>query len=107
MKRPIDYRDPRLVVALLGALYDSTDPVPELELVEIFSSSSWSTATIRRTLGELVALGAATRSTGPPNKRHPARYRMTPLGRAWSDRRLEPYVGSSDDDEEPEHPATR
>lgn len=105
MKRPLDYRDPRLVIALVGALHAAEEPALEEDLVATFSSSSsssspWSPATVKRTLGELVTFGAARRSTGPPNRRHPAAYTITPLGRAWADRRLEPYVGPSNDEED-------
>lgn len=106
MKRPIDYRDPKLLVALLGALYEADDPIPEADLLDAYSRGRWSTNTIRRALRELADFGALRRTggravAGPPT---PVAYRMTALGRAWADRRLEPYVGPSTDDEEPEHP---
>ena len=93
MKRPIDYRDARLVISLIGALYEAEAPIPEAELMATFATE-WSTDTVRRTLRELYDFGALRRVTP---LRLPAGYRMTPLGRAWADRTLERYVGTPEE----------
>lgn len=97
MKRSIDYRDARLVIALVDALYDQDAPVSEAEIVAFFSNDRWTANTVKRTLRELADFGAARRLTP---LRKPTAYRLTLLGRAWADRRLEPYVGADHDDEE-------
>lgn len=95
-KRPIDYRDARLVVALVGALYEAEAPIPEAELMATFGAGRWTPDTVRRTLRELYDFGALRRVTP---LRLPAGYRMTPLGRAWADGRLERYVVEREDDD--------
>lgn len=95
-KRPIDYRDARLVRALIDGLYDADAPFPEAELVSGFATE-WTPDTVRRTLRELADFGALRRLT--PVKK-PVAYRMTLLGRAWADGRLERYVGATEDEAE-------
>lgn len=97
MKRPIDYRDARLVVALVGTLYEAEAPVPEAELVSAFGAGPWTGDTVKRTLRDLVDFGAVRRLTP---LRKPVAYRMTLLGRAWADRRLERYVVATEEDDE-------
>jgi hypothetical protein len=98
-KRPIDYRDARLVVALVDALTDQDAPVPEAEIVAFFSGDRWTADTVKRTLRELADFGAARRLTP---LRQPVAYRLTLLGRAWADRRVEPFVGPDEEDARPE-----
>jgi hypothetical protein len=97
VKRPIDYRDARLVIALVGALDDAEGPVEEADLLTAHGGKQWGPPTVRRTLLELVDFGAVRRLAP---LRAPVAYRLTPLGRAWADRRLEPYVGPERDDDE-------
>lgn len=105
-RRQIDRRNRRLVIALLGPLYEleNRDTIEERELVATFAGSEWTEKTIKRTIGELVDFGAVRRLvyTGGPRygRRQPARLRLTDLGRAWSDRRLEPYIGGTDDEDD-------
>jgi hypothetical protein len=104
-KRPIDYRDPRLVIALIGTLYEATEAIPERELVDTFAGERWKTATVKRTVRELVDFGAIRRIQPRPGRQRidPIRVRLSTLGRAWTDRRLERYVGDRrDDDLEPD-----
>lgn len=99
MKRTIDYRPPNLVTALLGLVLDDDDPgfsIPERELLELLSAGEWKPDTVKRTLRELVDFGALRRLT--PLREDP-RIRLSTLGRAWVDRRLEPYVRGHDDDQ--------
>lgn len=105
-KRPIDYRPPDLVTAILNLALDDDDPahsVPEREILELLSSGDWKPDTIKRTVRELVDFGALRRLT--PLREDP-RVRLSTLGRAWVDRRLEPYVKNveelSDEDLDPE-----
>lgn len=104
-KRPIDYRDPRLVIALLGVLAEAEEDLDPKELEEIFASDLWKTTTVARTIGDLVNIGAVRRvkpmRAGPRTR---AKLRMTELGRAWLERRVEPFVG--DPPEPVEEPST-
>lgn len=104
-KRPIDYRDHRLVIAVLGVLYEADEDVDPFDLKMMFAGDQWKPDTVERTIGDLVNMGALRRMT--PSRGNPrARklLRMTELGRAWVDRRLEPYVPHrADDDEAPIH----
>lgn len=88
MKRPIDYRPHRLVFAIASALYEADGNVPARELERSFPAHP--TATVKNTIADLVNFGAVRRVT--PLRGDPA-YRLTPLGRAWLDRELEPLVG--------------
>ena len=94
VKRSIDYRDARLVIAVVGTLYEAEDPITETELVSTFGAGRWTHDTVRRTLRELVDLGAVRRLTP---LRKPVAYRLTLLGRAWADARVEPYVVERED----------
>lgn len=99
-KRPIDFRPPDLVTAILGFVLDDEDPtfsVPERELLEFLDTGAWKSTTIRRTLRELVDFGALRRLT-PLRKE--ARIRLSALGRAWVDQRVEPWVRPLDDDDQ-------
>lgn len=104
-RRPLDRRDHRLVIALLGPLFEleGRDTIEERDLVAAFAGTKWNPATVKRTIGELVDFGAVRKLTHTPGARGgriaPARLRLTDLGRAWSDGRLEPYVGPVDDEE--------
>ena len=104
-KRPIDFRDHRLVIGLLGALYDAEHDLDPKDLEAQFAGDLWKPDTVSRTIGDLVELGAIRRikpRTGGPRAR--SALRMTGLGRAWIDRRLEPFVPNDeldDDDEDP------
>lgn len=95
-RRAIDYRDARLVRSLVDALFVADGPFPEAVLVAGFATE-WTPETVKRTLRDLVDFGALRRLT--PLRQPPA-YRMTPLGRAWADRRVEPYVGARGDEDD-------
>lgn len=97
-KRPIDYRDHRLVIALLGVLYEAQEDLTYRELETLFADTPWNPTTITKTVTDLVAFGAV-RSVRPfrASNRTPSKLRITLLGRAWVDRRLEPYVGADPD----------
>lgn len=98
-KRPIDYRPPDLVTAILNLTLDDDDvghSIAERELLELLSSGDWKADTVRRTVRELVDFGALRRLT--PLREDP-RLRLSTLGRAWVDRRLEPYVRNTDEQE--------
>lgn len=98
-KRPIDYRPPDLVAGILALLLDDDDPtfsVPERELLEFLDTGAWQPNTVKRTIRELVDFGAVRRLTPPMEE---ARLRLSTLGRAWIDRRVERFVRNAD-----EHP---
>lgn len=103
-KRSIDYRDPRLLSAMLGALYDADGPTEEKPFLELFSSTRkpdgsprWQERTVKSSLVELVDFGAVRRLTP---LRNPVALRLTHLGRAWIDRELEPYLKGFEDNPE-------
>lgn len=105
MKRPIDYRPPDLVTAILNLTLDDEDPkhsIPEPELLELLDTGAWNLDTIRRTIRELVDFGAIVRAI--PLRQHEHRIRLSTLGRAWLNRELEPYVRNVTDVEETEDP---
>lgn len=96
MKRPIDYRPPDLVTAILGLVIDDDDPgfsIPEAELLDLLSSGEWTRSTVDKAVRELVDFGALRRLT--PLRGDPE-LRLTALGRAWIDQRVEPYVRNPD-----------
>jgi hypothetical protein len=98
-KRPIDYRDARLVNAMLGLLAEQDEPIREDEFLELFAGTKWQPATVARTMRELVDFGAIRRLTP---LRKPVALRISPLGAAWFERRLEPYV--REDQHDPDDP---
>ncbi len=100
MKDPIRYRDPELVVALIGYVYDADSPVPWIELLDVFRRDDRSFRTLEGTIYDLVAHGAFHRIGKPGTKRAPdtRALKPTPLGRAWLDRELLP-LPTEDDDE--------
>lgn len=103
-RRPIDFRDPRLVTALLAVLYEAEDDVDPHDLTDLFASDLWKPDTISRTISDLVGLGAIRRVTPLRNRRERSKLRMTGLGRAWMDRRLEHFVGEEPPDPEAPDP---
>lgn len=103
-KRPIDYRPADLVLAIVGYAIDDEDPmaaIPEAHLLELLAAGDWKPDTVRRTLGELYVFGAVQRFTPfKGNQRGTPMVRVTALGRAWVDRRVEPYVRNVDTDDD-------
>lgn len=96
-KRPIDYRSTELLLGILGAVYDDEDPtlsVLEDALVAELAAAH-NVATVRRAIRELIDFGALRRLT--PLREEP-RLRMTALGHAWVDRRLEPYLAGLEEE---------
>jgi hypothetical protein len=94
MKRPIDFRPPDLVTAILGLVFDDDDPahtIPEAELLELLDTGAWKTDTIRRTIRELVDFGALRR-VAPTVGDKTTRFRVSTLGRAWINQEVEAYV---------------
>lgn len=87
---PLAFRNPTIVVAVLGYVYDADGPVPWEELVDAFASADHQWKTVENVLYELVAFGALHRTGAPARKTLPdtRALRPTPLGRAWLDREL-------------------
>lgn len=93
------FRNPTLVVAILGYIYDAGEPVGWNELVETFASDDRPWKTIENTLYDLLAFGALHR-IGQPGARRRADTRAlkaTTLGRAWLDREVLPLPTDPDD----------
>lgn len=103
-KRTIDYRPPDLVTAILNLVLDDDDAghsIPERELLELLSSGDWKPDTVRRTLGELYVFGALQLFVPIRGDDSGSRMvRLSTLGRAWVDQRVEPYVRNVDDADE-------
>lgn len=110
MTDPTRWRSPRLVVELLGYVYDAEEPIPWLELVDTFSEGdgrSWKT--VENTVYDLVAFGALHRVGKPGDRRRPdtRALKATALGRAWLDRELLPAPGEPVADVDPVAEADR
>lgn len=85
---PLAFRNPTIVVAVLGYVYDAEGPVPWEELVDAFASSSHTWKTVENVVYELVAFGALHRTGNVKRALDARELRPTPLGRAWLDREL-------------------
>lgn len=100
MTDPLRFRNPTIVVAVLGYVYDADEPVPWEELVDAFTSSSHAWKTVENVVYELVAFGALHRIGKPPVKSYGGKagpdtraLKPTELGRAWLARELVPLPG--------------
>lgn len=98
-RRPLAYRPPELVAALLGHVYEADDPVPWIDLVSRYSGDRWPWKTVENTLYDLIAFGALHRIGRPGAGRTPdtRALRPTPLGRAWLEQRLLPLHHHTED----------
>lgn len=101
---PLRYRSPTLVLAVLGHIYDSDEPVPWTEIVEHHTDDAHTWRTVEGTLYDLVAFGAIHRIGKPGAGRNPdtRALKPTPLGRAWLYQEIQPLPGHHD----PEQPET-
>ncbi len=100
-KNPLGFRNPTLVVALVGYVADADAPVPWIELLDTFADAAvWKT--IENVLYELVAFGALHRVGKPAtrNRRDSRALKLSTLGRAWLDRELLPLPTDHEDDDE-------
>lgn len=88
MREPLRFRNPTIVVAVLGYVYDAEGPVPWDELVDAFTSSAHQWKTVENVVYELVAFGALHRTGAVVKKVDARELRPTSLGRAWLDREL-------------------
>lgn len=110
MTERLKFRNPTLVVAILGYVYDAGEPVDWSELVDAFSSDERPYKTVENTLYDLVAFGALHRVGQPGAGRKPdtRALKETTLGRAWLDRELLPLPTDPEDPlEEAEEIAAR
>lgn len=106
MKEPLRFRNPTLVVAVLGYVYDADEPVPWEELIDTFTTSAHAWKTVENVVYELVAFGALHRIGAPPKKSYGGRIgpdtralKPTILGRAWLDRELVPLPGRTPEED--------
>lgn len=106
---PLRFRNPTVVVAVLGYVYDADAPVPWEELVDTFTSAAHAWKTVENVVYELVAFGALHRIGAPPKRSYGGKtgpdtraLKATALGRAWLDRTLLPIPGRDHDLEEAE-----
>lgn len=95
MADPIRFRSARLVVGILGYVYDADEPIPWLELVDAFADGDHPWKTVENTIYDLVSFGALHRIGKPGDRRHPdsRALKATPLGRAWLAAELLPRPG--------------
>lgn len=98
--RGIYARKPELVVAILGYLADADRPAPWNETLDTFSGHGdepipWKT--LENVLYELIAFGAVHR-VGKTGRADTRALKLTPLGRAWLERELLPFVGDTPTD---------
>lgn len=89
-RHPLDYRPAELVTAILGHVYENTEPTPWLDLVAAYSSPRWPWRTVENVVYDLIAYGALHRVGQPGNSRRPdgRALKPTPLGRAWLQQEL-------------------
>lgn len=99
-ERALRFRNPVLVVGIIGYVYDSDEPVPWDELVGTFTSDERPWKTVENTLYELQQFGALQRvgRPGGKGKKDTRALKPTTLGRAWLDRELVPIPGHDDDE---------
>lgn len=92
-------RDPTLVVAILGYVYDAGEPVGWSELVDAFTADERPWKTVENTIYDLVTFGALHRvgQPGTGRKLDTRALKATTLGRAWLDRELIPLPTDPDD----------
>lgn len=98
-RRGLRLRNPTLIVAILGYVYDADEPVGWSELVETFSSDERPWKTVENTIYDLVGFGALHRvgQSGTGRKPDTRALKSTVLGRAWLDRELLPLPTDPDD----------
>lgn len=106
MTEPLRFRNPTIVVAVLGYVYDADEPVPWEELVDTFTSSAHAWKTVENVVYELVAFGALHRIGAPPKKSYGGKtgpdtraLKPTTLGRAWLERELVPLPGHTPEED--------
>lgn len=109
MTEPLRFRNPTLIIAVLGYVYDLDDPVPWTELVDVFTADARPWKTVENTIYDLVAFGALHRIGKPATRGAPdtRALKATGLGRAWLDRDLLPLPTDHDDLEEADEIAAR
>ena len=90
--RALRFRNPELLLALVGYVYDADEPVPWNELLEVFTEDGRPWKTVENTLYDLVTFGAFHRIGKPAQRGKPDSRALKPttLGRAWLDRELLP-----------------
>lgn len=83
-REPLHYRNPTLVAAILGMIYDADEPVGWLEIIDALSPPH-EPKTVTGTLYDLIAYGAIHRIGQPGTTRKPdtRALKPTPLGRHW------------------------
>lgn len=101
MTEGLRFRNPTLVVAILGYVYDAEEPIPWEELLGTFAVAGRSWKTVENVLYELVAFGALHRIGKPAIRGGPDTRAVKPtvLGRAWLDGDPVPLPGREHVDE--------
>lgn len=99
-ERPFRFRNPELVVSILGYVYDADDPVPWNEILDLYTDDGRPWKTVENVLYELVTFGALHRVGKPAERNRPDSRALKPttLGRAWLERELVPLPTDVDDD---------
>jgi len=99
----LDHRQPQLVLAIIGHVYDADGPIRWPELVEHFADDRHGWKTIENTIYELIQFGALHKIGKPADRRRRPDTRAlkpTTLGRAWLERQLLP-LPTDDPEQEP------
>lgn len=102
-KPALAFRNPTLVVAIVGYVADADRPVPWNEILETYrEAAAWKT--LENVLYELLAFGALHRIGKPGTRGRPdtRALKITRLGRAWLDRDLLPLPTDRDQPDEDE-----
>lgn len=101
---PLAFRDRRLVLGIIGVIYEADRPVPWSEILDTFTTDKRPYRTVEATLYDLIAYGAIHRVGQPSRKRGAPDTRglkPTPLGRAWVDREAAAWPWPDEHDDGP------
>lgn len=96
---PLARRNPRLMCILLADLEDAAGPIPWNDLVETHSSDAHPWKTVENTIYDLIAFGAVHKIGGYKGRADTRALKLTPLGRAWTDRDRIPFLTEDDEDQ--------
>jgi hypothetical protein len=101
---PLARRNPRLIIIILGHLYEADEPFPWDEFVGFLTSDEHPWKTVENTIYDLIAFGAIHKigSYRAKGKTDTRALKLTPLGRAWSDRERIPYLVEDEAEEDDE-----
>ncbi len=98
--RPLRFRSPELVTAIIGALEDAGEPVPWTAMIATFTGPRHTAKTIENTLNDLAKFGAVQRIGVYRDRWNDTRaVRATALGSAWFAGETIPFPTREDPDD--------